>query len=224
MRKVGTSTRFGVGEGNPQDITGHKGKLLMVGAQTDRMYDMNLTTGVGVRVGTVNQFGVGAAIPAALASNNSTALYMGDRTTQTTSTIYTVDDTTSQGTQFRIFPRRIITMEIKDNIMYYTTSGRNGLINRYNLNTRSALSDIIIGTKSTVTLANRRDRLETEISAVAFHGNDLLFVYGRKIGRYLPDVAFPETNFVDLGTITKQGGGFPITQPSGLASLVVPTS
>ena len=101
--RVGTSTQFGIPEGNPNGLVRMNGKLYMLGNSNDSLIEVNDTTGVGTEVdSTLTTFGVsGLSAPVGLTNhrgrmllmdNNTDSLYELDPDAGTASLIGSVDD------------------------------------------------------------------------------------------------------------------------------------
>ena len=76
--RIGSATYFGVGDHDPQGLASGGGSLYMVGNHTDKLYALDITTGLATVVSSVVNFGLGSSVtvtPAALAVHNG-AFYM----------------------------------------------------------------------------------------------------------------------------------------------------
>ena len=92
--QVGVDDFGGVGERQPEGLASHQGKLYMVGALTNRLYEIDPATGAATAVGSAVAFdapeGGGGGTPSGLASHGAD-LYM---TSYRTRTLYRLDTTT----------------------------------------------------------------------------------------------------------------------------------
>jgi len=66
--RVGSATRFGLNESQPQGMTSHNGSLYMLGGANDFLYTLDTTTGLATRVGSATQFSIREGGPTGLAS------------------------------------------------------------------------------------------------------------------------------------------------------------
>ena len=76
--RIGSAAYFGVGDHDPQGLASGGGSLYMVGNHTDKLYALDITTGLATVVSSVVNFGLGSSVtvtPAALAVHNG-AFYM----------------------------------------------------------------------------------------------------------------------------------------------------
>ena len=219
--QVGSANRFGANEGNPQGMTAHKSKLFMCGSQRDRLYTLSLTDGTGTRVGSQTRFGVNIRNPLALASDQ-TDLFVFDSDSRG---VYKVNDTTSVATLFHTFPSTghrgigagrpsAATVDDEDSTLLYVAFG-----NQY-------VSAFRIGDTGLTNVNVFQGGLPYKLVADSGSVQSLVAHRGRLlaiIGKDIYDVKKGESaNSVKLGEITRQGGGFPISNPSGMASLEVP--
>ena len=219
--QVGSANRFGANEGNPQGMTAHKSKLFMCGSQRDRLYTLNLTDGTGTRVGIQTRFGANIRNPLALASDQ-TDLFVFDSDSRG---MYKVNDTTSVATLFHTFPSdggrpSAATVDDEDNTLLYVAFG-SLQIYAFRIGD-TGLTDAIrwrVSPQDATPASVTRIATSGSIQSLVAHRKRLLAIIGKNIYSVSKTQRDTATN---LGEITRQGGGFPISNPSGLASLVVP--
>ena len=96
-----TVSQFGVGENSPYDLAAIGNVLYMVGADTDRLYTLNINTtdmtadGTATQVGNLAAgFGVGESIPTGLAALGTTLYMVG----QSNNRLYTLNIDPGDGT------------------------------------------------------------------------------------------------------------------------------
>ena len=93
--RVGSATRFGVGELSPQGLAAIGNTLYMVGRVNDCLYTVNIATGAATRVGSSTRFGVSETSPRGLAAIGNTLYMVGS----TNDWLYTVNITTGVATR-----------------------------------------------------------------------------------------------------------------------------
>ena len=91
--RVGSATRFGVGERAPVGLAWDGSNLFMLGA-AGALYRLNRSTGIATRVGSATNFGVGETAPVGLCWDGSNLFMIG----LSTRTLYTLNRTTGVAT------------------------------------------------------------------------------------------------------------------------------
>ena len=95
--QIGSDDFSGANEHTPTGLTSHKDKLYMVGASTDKLYEIDPATGTATAVGSADMFSLPDSnedTPGGLTSHGN-VLYM---TGTTTNSLYTLDTTTGTAT------------------------------------------------------------------------------------------------------------------------------